>query len=119
MENEKNKTLVNGKETGDFTESGNFRHNSDGTFAFSKSSKIPDNFVWDNAEWEKVKDKDIKELKNKSKIKKIEDMSTEELIKEIKDCEIFLSNYFLIIVPLNVIGSINTLADQESFPLGA
>ena len=97
MENEKNKTLVAGKPTGDTTESGNFRHNPDGTFAPSEGgesgenkllAKIPKDFVWDASEYEKNKTQDISSLKKKKR--KIEEMSNDELIKEIKSCESFL-----------------------------
>lgn len=99
MENEKNKTLVAGQPTGDTTESGNFRHNSDGTFASGNykiddkpEAKIPKDFVWDDSEWEKVKDLDVENLKRKTSIKNVEKMSDQELLQEIKIHTEFIKN---------------------------
>ena len=39
MENEKNKTIVDGQETGDYTESGNYIHASDGKFGSKRKSR--------------------------------------------------------------------------------
>lgn len=104
---EKRNTIVAGKETGEVTESGNNIHNADGTFGSSQgeSDVISDKTISlspeDLEELNNINfdnDIDIKELifgKNEensiseNKPKNVEEMSNEELIKEIKDCKEF------------------------------
>lgn len=102
---EKNKTIVAGKETGDLTDSGNFRHNSDGTFASKEGFKeeyeeyevnameIPDDFEWDDNAYNETSDDidSIFVIQEGSELKNIEEMENYELINEINDCE----EYFL------------------------
>ena len=97
---DKKQTIVGGQPTGDLTDSGNYIHNSDGTFGSKNDAAVENNsgeyIDWDNLEFGELSDEDIINMINNSerKYKNVEEMSTQELILEIKECEKTLEKHF-------------------------
>ena len=95
---DKKQTIVGGQPTGDLTDSGNYIHNSDGTFGSKNDAAVENNsgedIDWDNLEFGELSDEDIINMINNSerKYKNVEEMSTQELIEEIKQHTEFIQN---------------------------